>query len=224
MPLSQTADLLFLLALLIFVFVGILRGFIKCFVGSARWIASAVLAYLFGGMLGELLNALVIGEWIRTGVFGIVDGMLKDAVSDVTAEQMLASFPQFLIGDSARETVNAAFAQQTGERLVSSVTDAIASPIASFISGILGYVTVFLLSLLLCKVVAWLGTSVAERIGILSFTNRFLGALWGALSGSLLLLAVAAVIKLFFRETEIYTDTVIVRWFCDSPFLSFLNF
>lgn len=224
MSVSQTFDLLFLLTLLVFILVGVFRGFIKSFLGSARLILSVALAYAFGGAVGELLNSALIGGWIENSVFGFVDGLIEDSASDATAEQILSAFPQFLIGDSSREAVNEAFAVQSGASLSLAVTSAIAKPIAAVVSGILGYATVFLLSLLLCRLVAWVGTSVADRIAPLSFFNRLLGGAWGALTGSLLLLTVAVVVKLFFRETGIYTDTAVVRWFANSPFLSFLNF
>ena len=224
MSVSQTFDLLFLLTLLVFILVGIFRGFIKSFVGSARLILSVALAYAFGGVVGELLNSALIGGWIENGVFGFVDGMIGDAASDAAAEQILSAFPQFLIGDASREAVNEAFATQSGASLSAAVTTAIAEPIAAVVSGILGYATVFLLSLLLCRLVAWAGTSVVDRIAPLRFFNRLFGGTWGALTGALLLLTVAAIVKLFFRETEVYTDTSVVRWFADSPFLSFLDF
>ena len=54
--------------------------------------------------------------------------------------------------------------------------------------------------------------------------NRILGGVWGCLIGVFLLLIVSALITLFFRDSEVYTDTVIVRWFCDSVLLSFCSF
>lgn len=220
MSLALFFDLAFVLVFMIFIGIGAHRGFIKGFVRSARLILSFVAAYLFGAFL----NAAFLGEWILGGVRGAVDGMIGDAVAGMSAEKLLSSFPPFLVTDSVRESVAEAFSEQTGERLVSAVATAIADPIASLVSGILGYAAVFLLSMLLLKLVAWLLTEWADQISVLGFLNRLLGGAWGALTGTVLLLTVAAVIKLFFRESEVYTDTVVVRMLCDSFFLDFLNF
>ncbi len=224
MSLSLFFDLIFLLILLIFAGVGVYRGFIKSFVRSARLILSVVAAYAFGGLFGRFLNSAFLGAWVYGGVHGSVDGMLGDTVEHISAENLLGAFPPFLVSDSVEGTVTEAFSSQSGEGLVSTVSAAIASPIATLLSNLLGYVIVFFATLLLLRFVAWLFTEWVERIRLLSFFNRLLGGAWGALTGMLLLLAAAALIKLFFRESEIYTDTVAVRLLCDSVFLDFLNF
>ena len=224
MSLPLLLDGAFVLIFLIFVGVGVYRGFIKGFVRSTRIILAFASAYLFGAPLGNFFNSAFLGSMVYDGVRGAVNGMIGDAASGMSAEKLLSSFPGFLITDNVKKSVTEAFSKESGERLVSSVSSAISEPIASLISGILGYVTVFIVSLLLLKLVAWLFTEFADQISVLGCYNRLLGGVWGALTGSLFLLTVAAVIKLLFRESEAYTDTVIVRMFCDSVFLDFFKF
>ena len=76
------------------------------------------------------------------------------------------------------------------------------------------------LKLFFCAIPRWLWGLV---LSILGFFNRLLGGAWGALVGSLALLAASAVILIFFTDSEVYTETVVVRWFCDSPLLYFLK-
>ena len=223
MSVSVIFDLLYMAVLLIFILVGIYRGFIKSFLGSVRLILSFLLAHLFGGALGEFLRSAFLGEWIYGGVHGTVPDLVGDATAELGASDVLSAFPEFLIGDSVHSAVDEAISSYSGEMLISAVSSAIADPISSLISGILGYVIVFLLSFLLWKLIAWLGTKLADQISLLGFLNRFLGGAWGALTGAVWLLLASAVIRLFFRGSEVYTDTVIVRWFCDLPLLSFLN-
>jgi len=224
MSLPLLFDGAFILIFLIFVGIGVYRGFIKGFVRSARLILSFAAAYALGTPLGAFFNSAFLGSWVYDGARGIVDGMIGNAASGMDADRLLSSFPEFLVTDTVRASVSEAFTEKAGETLVSSVASAISMPIASLVSGILGCVTVFFASLLLLRLVAWLFTEWADQISLLGCFNRLLGGVWGALTGALLLLAIAAAIKLLFRESEIYTDTVVVRMLCDSVFLDFLSF
>ena len=223
MSVSLFFDISFLAILLVFICVGVYRGFIKSFVRSARLILSALAAYAFGGAVGDAIKSFFLGDWIYDGVYGMTKEMIGDAATEMSAEKLLSSFPQFLIGDSVQERVEHAFSEYSGERLVSSVASAISEPFSSLLAGILGYARVFFLCLFLLRVFAWVFTEWADRISILGFFNRLLGGAWGALVGSLALLAASAVILIFFTDSEVYTETVVVRWFCDSPLLYFLK-
>ena len=65
----------------------------------------------------------------------------------------------------------------------------------------------------------WGASALIEKIPPLGVLNRLLGGAWGALWGCLCLLAVAFVIKLLLRDTEVYSNTLIVKGFCDCPLL-----
>ena len=216
-------DISFLAILLVFICIGVYRGFIKSFVRSARLVLSALAAYAFGGMVGDVIKSLFLGTWVYDGVHGMMAGMIGNGADGLNAEKLLSAFPKFLIGDSSQARVEHALSEYSGEHLGSSVASAVSEPIASRLAGILGYALVFFLCLFLLRLVAWLFTEWADRISILGFFNRLLGGVWGALVGALALLSVSAVVLIFFTDSEVYTETVVVRWFCDSPLLNFLK-
>ncbi|MBE6589985.1 MAG: CvpA family protein [Ruminococcaceae bacterium] len=217
-------DILFVLFFLGFVVFGIRRGFIKSFFRSVGLILSFVASYVFGDSLSSLFCHLFVKEWVYQGVYGTVAGILAESMEGMNADSFLSRFPPFLISEDFRCRVAELFSTQTGERLTSALAEGISVPLSSLLSSLLGYVAAFVIAFFVLRMFAWGGTEIAERIAPLGFLNRFLGGAWGALTGAASLLLVCAVIKLFFKGSEIYTDSVVVRAFCDSAFLSFLNF
>ena len=224
MSISAIFDLIFLLVLLIFTGMGVYRGFLKDFVRSTRWILSFLAANTFGGLLGGLLDSALIGPWVFDGIHGAVKDIFEKAGSEISSETLLSSFPGFIVNDHVREGVTAAFSGQSGDGLITSVSTLIASRISSVIASVLGFVLVFLLAFFLLKIVAGILTKWADRLLLVGALNRVLGGVWGFLLSSLLLLLVSFLIKLFFGDSEIYTDSVLVRAFADSAFFGFLNF
>ena len=223
MSVSLFFDVSFVAILLVFICVGVYRGFIKSFVRSARLVLSALAAYAFGGAVGNMIKSIFLGSWVYDGVYGMMAGVVGDGAEGMRAENLLSSFPQFLVGNSVQARVEHALSEYSGERLLSPVASAVSEPIASLLAGILGYAIVFFLCLFLLRLVAWLFTEWVDRIRLLGFFNRVLGGVWGALVGSLALLTASAVILIFFKDSEVYTETVVVRWFCDLPLLNFLK-
>ena len=98
------------------------------------------------------------------------------------------------------------------------------TPAATVISNILGYIGVFVISLVLLWVAAIVLTKLVERITFLHRINTALGALLGLLIAVTLLFVAASVIKFISAESELYTGSVIVKFFGDSALLEKLKF
>ena len=113
--------------------------------------------------------------------------------------------------------------QGSGEELVSSLSKEIALPISNLFANILGYVGVFVISVLGLWLLSKLLTGLMDKIRILGAANHILGAVWGILMAMPLLLVAASVIKLFFEEKPIYASSVIVKLLGESSILEFLH-
>ncbi|MBQ8310578.1 MAG: CvpA family protein [Clostridia bacterium] len=216
---SITLDLLFVIIAIVFIFLGIFRGFIKSVIRSAKLILAFVLAYFLGDKLGMLFKNSSIGNWVYGGVYNKVNELYRNATASLDPDEVLSHFPDFIVNDELRQTIANSTSQESGEALVESVATGIADPISNAISNVLGYILVFALALVGLTVVAWLLTKLIDKIAFLGLANHILGGVWGALTAALLMIVVSSVIKLFFGNDEIYTSSVLVKFFGDSGLL-----
>ena len=216
------ADVLFLLVGVGLVLVCAKRGFLKSAIHFLKTILAFVFAYLFGSKLGQFLCDKFIGAAVRDWVYGKLEGLYSQAASSVNAESIAAEFPEFLLSDEVKANLSAA--EGSGEQMLNSMTDSIATPAATVISNIIGYIGVFLISL----VVLWIGaivlTKLVERISLLHRLNTALGALLGLLIAVTLLFVAASVIKFISAESALYTESVVVKFFGEAVLLEKLKF
>ncbi len=216
-------DILFVFLFLGFVFVGARRGFFTGFVRSFGWVLSLLASYAFGGAVSDWCDRLFVRQWIGSRVFTTVENAFSEQMGRMDAETLLSRFPFPFLKNSLFDRVEALLSKETGARLLERLTELISAPLSEILSRFLGYGITFVLALVLLRVFAKVFTSLAEKVEPLCALNRFFGGVWGALAGSVFLLALSALIKLFLRSTAIYTESTVVRVFCDSAFLSFLN-
>lgn len=220
---SVTLDLLFIVLAIAFILLGVFRGFIKSVIRSAKLILAFVLAYFLGDKLGMLFKNTFIGNWVYGGVYDKVNGIFQNASSSVNTDELLAQFPDFIVSDELRQTIANSSSKESGEALVESISTSIADPISSAISNVIGYVLVLILAFVGLTVAAWLLTKLVDKIAFVGIANRILGGVWGALTAVLLMIVVSSVIKLFFGNHEIYTSSVLVKFFGDSGILQVLG-
>lgn len=216
------ADILFLVVGVGLVLVCAKRGFLKSAIHFLKTVLAFVFAYLFGSKLGQFLCDKFIAAPVREWVYGRLEGLYTQAASSVNAEAIASEFPDFLLSDEIKENLSAA--EGSGEELLNTMTDSIATPAATVISNILGYIGVFVISLVLLWVAAIVLTKLVERITFLHRINTALGALLGLLIAVTLLFVAASVIKFISAESELYTGSVIVKFFGDSALLEKLKF
>ena len=216
------ADILFLVVGVGLVLVCAKRGFLKSAIHFLKTVLAFVFAYLFGSKLGQFLCDKFIAAPVREWVYGRLEGLYTQAASSVNAEAIASEFPDFLLSDEIKANLSAA--EGSGEELLNTMTDSIATPAATVISNILGYIGVFVISLVLLWVAAIVLTKLVERITFLHRINTALGALLGLLIAVTLLFVAASVIKFISAESEVYTGSVIVKFFGDSALLEKLKF
>jgi len=215
-------DALFLILGISLVCVYAKRGFIKSILNFFKTILAFVAAYFLGGRLAQLLCDKWLSGVVRGFVYGKINGIYQGATESFDADAVISSLPDFLMTDKMQASLNAA--QGSGEQLVESMTDSIATPIASLFSNILGYVGVFLIAIIVLRIVAGLLSAICDKLPIVGALNRLLGALLGLLIALTVLFAASSLIRQFFAESPIYTQTVIVKLFGESPLLKFFSF
>ena len=177
-------DVLFVLIAGIFIAVGAKRGFIKSLIQSAKFLLAFGITYFVGPMAGQFVKDRF--------VFQPVYNWLTD--KGVGAAEKL---PDFLRPDPAT----------VGEGVLP-----FAESVATIISNLVGYVVVFVVSLILLTIVGWLLTKIADKIALLGVANRILGGVFGAVMGVVVLFIIACIIKFLDAKDAIYSQTVIVEF------------
>ncbi len=214
-------DILFVLIAAIFIVVGIRKGFIKSLIQSAKLLLSIVAMYFLGSPMAQFLKDQFIFKGVYDFVHNFVDGIYQQSTAGMNAEEILASFPPFMVNDQVKADVNASIAdaEQSGAALVESISNIVANPVSDVISNILGYVLTFVLALIVLSIAAWFLTKLADRITFIGKVNRILGGVWGALMGIIVLFMIASIVKFLDANNLVYQDTAIVKFFGDSILL-----
>lgn len=215
-------DLAFVAVAAVIILVSAKRGFIANLIRSARWILSIALAYLLGTRLGSLFFDWFMHGAVRDAVYGRVEALYLEAEAAFGVEKVSELIPEFLLTEELQARLAAA--EGSGRELVNTLTDVIASPIATLLSNILGYVAVFVLSLIGLWFVVKIVDGLTKKIKLLDRINTLLGFLWGLVLALMLLLMAASIVKLFFGHAPIYLDSMVVRFFGDSFLLQALRF
>ena len=212
-------DILFVLIAAIFIVVGVRKGFIKSLIQSAKLLLSIVAMYFLGSHMATFLKDKFIFKGVYDFVFTKVDGLYQEAASSINADELLASFPDFLLNDEVRANIENATSEESGAALVESVTNSIANPVSDVLSNILGYALTFVLAFIILTIAAWFLTKLADRIAFVGKANRILGGIWGGLMGIIVLFMIASIIKFLGADSPLYNDTVVVKFFGDSILL-----
>ncbi|MBR2020638.1 MAG: CvpA family protein [Clostridia bacterium] len=215
-------DLLFLIIGLLIVFICAKRGILKSAIHFCKTIFAFLIAYFLGGKLAALLADLWIGAGVRNAVYNTVNGVYQSTAGTMNAQDVIDSLPGFLMTEEMQAKLHAA--EGSGEALVNSMTDSIATPITSLVSNILGYVLVFLLALVGLWILAAVLDKMVSHIPVLGKLNTVLGALLGLLIATAVLLALASLVKVFFANSPIYTESVFVKFLGDGALLKGLKF
>lgn len=219
------ADLLFLVVGIGLILVCAKRGLIKSAIHFCKTLLAFVFAYLFGSKLGQFISDKWISAPVHDWVYGKLEGMHRQTADGLSVERIAESFPDFVMSDEVKASLQSA--NGSGEQLLNDMTDTIATPAATVISNIIGYLAVFLISLVLLWVAAALLTKLIEHIAFLNTLNTVLGGVLGLLIALVLLFVAASVLRFLFGDSPLYTDSVIVKLFGESKLLEglkFLNF
>ena len=216
------ADILFIVVGVLLILICAKRGFLKSVIHFFKTILAFVFAYLFGSKLGKLICDKWVADPVREWVHGKVEGMYSSAAESLDVEAVTAAFPNFAMNDEVKASLQGL--NGSGEELINNATEAIAGPAATVISNVIGYVSVFLISLVLLWIAAAILTKIVEHIGFLNTINTVLGGVLGLLIALTVLFVAASAIKLLAGSSPLYLDSAVVKFFGDSKLLESLKF
>lgn len=216
------ADAIFLIIGFFFVWIGIKEGLIGTIVIYSKTLLAYIAAYFLGGPVSNLIREKWLGNAIRGFVYNKINCAYQAAADSFDAQSAISSLPNFLMTEEMKAKLYAA--EGSGEELVNSMTDSVSSPIASLFSNIIGYIVVFLIALIGLWIVASVLTKLIKHIKLFNTINTVLGCILGILIASVILFIIASILKYFFAESEIYTKSVIVKFFGESPLLQVIKF
>ncbi|MBR2721820.1 MAG: CvpA family protein [Clostridia bacterium] len=208
-------DILFLIVSLGIIGFYTFRGFFRNLAHTLHAILAVICAYVFGGLLGALLQKLIVGP----AVYGIVEGSIQKVVEQgeqSLAEAILSVTPGFLQTEGFVAKINAL--QITDEGWLTETATSISTPIASLISNVVCYLAVFVLSWFLLRIVVKLVDKLIKKSDKLKTLNLILGAVWGILVALILGIVLASLLRTFFPASPIYTQSVILRFFGEAAF------
>ena len=137
-------------------------------------------------------------------------------------EAVTERIPGFMMTEQVK--ANLASVDGSGEQMVNSITDAIASPAANTISGVVGYGLVFLAALIVLSLVAIILTKMIEKIKVLKAANTLLGALFGFLISFLVLCVFSSAVKALMGESDFYVNSQLMKYLGDSALLEKIRF
>lgn len=215
------------------------RGFIK----SVWWLLRAVLslgtAFLFGERLADWIMDRFMLDKFTSIAEDAVKAIAKESNGVFDLSELFSSMPENFQALLARFGADAtslggtyAGAEHASAGDVSAMAADIAHPVASVVSGALGYVVAFLVAFVLITVVGWVVKLVAELPGIRG-VNHLLGGIFGVLCGFVYLwvicLAISAFVESGIAESEsralmeLAGHSHLFRFFCGFSPLDYVN-
>lgn len=240
---NYVLDLVLLLLFALIVFIYVKRGFLRSVIRVVEIVAAGVVTWLLGGRISQLYSNSAIAKSVSNGV---KTGLEKLLTNNGTVEKpsfdfasLFSSMPdgfRKMIESSgiSAESLSEKFGNITSatETDLSSLADRIAEPLTKTVASVLGYITVFVLSLIAFIIIGWLICKLVELPG-LKQVDGILGGILGAFIGIVYIGIICLIIGLLVEKQLLgdYTDTaksiaensLFLKLFCKySPF-NFIN-
>ena len=215
-------DVVMVIFALVITLIYTFRGFLKGIVQLFKTLIAFLIASMFGARVGDILYQRFFFNAIRNFVFQRVNGVYTGTVDSMNLEAVTERIPDFMMTEQVK--ANLASVDGSGEQMVNSITDAIASPAANTISGVVGYGLVFLAALIVLSLVAIILTKMIEKIKVLKAANTLLGALFGFLISFLVLCVFSSAVKALMGESDFYVNSQLMKYLGDSALLEKIRF
>lgn len=207
-------DILLVCIVIVFVIVGVKRGFIKSAAHFLGAIAAACLSAALGRMAAQWLYDTLFHEALVEKISGTIGSMgTAEAVRNV-----LGSLPDFIIraledAGITEAALKGGVASQTGQ-----TAELLAASLEPVFVGFLKVLTVIALFLLFMVVVRILANvvSAAFELPVLSQLNGLLGGVFGLLLGLLSVWVVLAALKVFLPMLSSDMQLQIENWLQQS--------
>ncbi len=219
---SLFMDWLFLAFGGVLIFICAKRGLLLTFLKFFKMLLSVIAARFWGGAFGAFIGKTFLNAPIRNSVYQKVNEVYQKQTDGFTAESSLEMLPKYLQTDAVREKLNGL--EETGETLVESVTETVSGAISSVVCGVIGFLLVFVFVFLALSIVYVLIQNAKKIFKTFGTADSILGALLGFVFAWAVLLFFGSVMKFFFGNQSVYTDSTVVKFFGESTLSESLKF
>ena len=167
------------------------RGFVKAILSFGRTLVSALVAWIFGPKVGNVIAKRVIGNKITQKVYDTMAAIFDSAAESFNLSELFERAPENFIkilerfGGSVEEleAKYGSMTEATHETLF-ELAQSIADPITKLLSNVAGFLIIFLITFLLFFVFTGILSKIFE-LPVLKQINHLLGFLLGVLLAAL---------------------------------------
>ena len=214
---------LILLAIIAFCVIKYYRGGITGTIfGIGKFLLSIICAVIFGGLVGRLLADGPIGSLVNYGMrYRISDYLEERSMSSFLADPP-EGFIRFtkMVGADLSSLQNE-FGGRNDDRVLGELAERIARPVTETVSGILGYVAVFLVMFIAATIV--ISCLKKIKIPVLTSIDKWLGLGLGVVIG---VLGASLLSTVFYTALEVAAaltgDGGVMRFYEDSIVFKFI--
>ena len=188
--------------IVVFLFIGFIKGFFSELLGIVGSVLSIVLAAVFCNALADfLIDKTEIFDWLKNGIASVFP-------SDISSIEGL-NLPEFIVN-----LINSYLSSDDGITLAEAISTTISKLIISFASFFIILLAVKLAVFILSKVLK----ALADSIKVIGVTNRLLGALLGIIKGLLIVCGALYLIEIIPFEflngvRELADQSVLAQFF-----------
>ena len=180
---------LFLAMLFLSTVIGCVKnGFIKAFFSCFKAVLALIVARLFGPALGRILENAFIKNKITASVLQKLEALIeKSGLASFDVEALLEELPESfrtllsLCGTDVT-AIAAGFSDTVSAENVESLAESVAAPISALIANGVAYIAIFLAALVLLSLLVLVLDGIF-KLPLLRSVNRFLGLVFGVVSG-----------------------------------------
>lgn len=230
---------LFLLFLLITI-ISTERGFVDSVWSSVTIIGSFVIAYLFGGFVGDWIYSTFVLKHISGYAYGIVEALIENSANSYNVSELFSSLPDEFVAlvENCGADISVLEAEFGSALTLSSaelysLAESVAQPISRTLSNAIAIVSVFLISVLVLWLVG-LVVKIIVKIPIIKTLNSLLGFIFGVLKGLVIVWIICVALSIFVERGFMDPETVevlnnltkgsyIFNFFCSFSPINFIN-
>ena len=234
---SFILDLVLVLLFALIVFIYVKRGFLRSVIRVVEIIAAGAAAYFFGGKVAGLYAKSAIAQSIsgsvKTGIEKLLtnNGTAEKPLFDLSS--LFSSMPEKFRNMIEASGISAESLSEEATSIdLSSLADKIACPLTNTVCKVLGYVTVFVVALIIFMILGWLICKVVELPGLKKLDGT-LGGILGVFIGTVYVGVICLIIGLLVEKQLLgdYNSSVktlaensfLLRLFCKGSPFGFTN-
>lgn len=193
---SFLADAVLALVVLLGILIGYKRGFVRTVAKPVKLIASLIIAFSFASQAGAAWIHPALAAPVRTHMTEFLTEKCAD-ITAATAQEQLPTVLKMAAGMFGIDVT--AVAEGAGsEGIITALVDALTTPLVSFISMILAFIALYILSQFALSLLFWLIDTVFQG-GVIGFANHLLGLVLGAVFAVLVAWGLVALSDFIFQ-------------------------